>query len=431
MANEMNLSEPSEIQVPEKKKKKHRRFPLKVSLFIAIVLPVILIPSILLGSKWMKNRIVSEIDEKLQIRRTKCITFVNWKNLMMEAKTEEVEKNPEDYEEPEEMPEYIVYPGSMTDSYMSSEENSRDFPHFSMDELRYIDSSRINRIAGGIITDPDGDRAYMLGDSPIIEYGGLTYKLSQGYDSEKKEIVDICLGLNQESEANASLAEAGTEIAQRILVKQDENPWQSYSEIGWCGDYRYISFTVVEKSTWLTPILSFPNEIFSYSEDPVTGDVSIEPYGNGTYSVSFDSADIQAAGPFLSEETYLTTSDSGFLFQSQSRTPMILFVDAAPQLKTLKNQVRRVSVYAAVAYVLILAGAVAIELRKSKIPEWEEAGSDGHKEEDDHIPDQVAKVLLSKITDVEQSMGPNGYLDQLRDEIDSRRASREKPEEDS
>ena len=110
---------------------------------------------------------------------------------------------------------------------------------------------------------------------------------------------------------------------------------------------------------------------------------------------------------------------------------MILFVDAAPQLKTLKNQVRRVSVYAAVAYVLILAGAVAIELRKSKNPEWEEAGSDGHKEEDDHIPDQVAKVLLSKITDVEQSMGPNGYLDQLRDEIDSRRASREKPEDDS
>ena len=226
------------------------------------------------------------------------------------------------------------------------------------------------------VRDLDGDWIVFVDQCLYVAPGGYFYteRLSTGAGRLAKDFAPA----NYLSGRNNDLYNDG----QAYIEKGKTN--------GWDGDFRYYVFS---------------DEIMAAPVDNLYLDYlyADQVYAENPYNIAgFDEYN-KTVEQYLADNGY-----QSYVINS------VMFYDATEALQTLrKHTIWNTGVF--VLFYVVIMGVLFMLLRpfilNSPQEEKEEAAE---KTEDLRIPDAVAKELLSRINDTETSMGPNGYLDQLR-----------------
>ncbi|MBO4687599.1 MAG: hypothetical protein J5636_03730 [Clostridiales bacterium] len=388
-----------------KKEKIKGKLHLRVSLFVALMLLMVLVPMLMIGARKSKDKIIAGIDEKLNLRKSKIVTYSQWSNVMQTlAQTKKLRGGTS---EDEGIFEYFSYSDPTTDYYSDGLNKPTEQPRYSLQEYYTEGPNGELLMAGAAIIDPDGDGYFLLDDDPLFVYGGLGYHddiVASVYSDFDEPVVSLgFVGMNSASMENEDLHEVARGISNRLSEARKNNVIdERATEVGWYGDYRYIDFVHAVYYSDLpgafvyTDLLSDGGTVEVTSEDEDSSDDSFN-------------------------KIYLDTDNENGLGSSLiMHGETVLFIDAGPELAAWKKQVQRAIVYLAAAYIIIVAGTAFLENYKRKTPEiTNDTAPVGSQNQ---IPTHIARSLLQRINDAELSMGPNGYLDQLRNEIESQQA---------
>ncbi|MBO4473653.1 MAG: hypothetical protein J5750_01935 [Clostridiales bacterium] len=384
-----------------KNKEEKRKIHIKVSLFVALMLLMVLVPMLMIGARKSKEKIIAGIDEKLNLRKSKIVTYGQWSNAMQTlAQSKKVRgENSED----EEYSDYFFYSDPTTDYYSDGLNAQGEQPRYSLNEYYTEGPNNELLLAGAAIIDPDGDGFFLLGDAPLFIYGGLGYHddiVASSYSDFDEPSVSLgFVGMNSASMENEDLHEVAKDISNRISEARKSNEIEERAtEIGWYGDYRYIDFV----------------HAVYYSDFMGLVAYNVALSDGGSVEVMVEDGEVSSDDTY--EKIYMETNAGDGIGNSLVlHSETVLFIDAGPELTAWKKQVRRAAVYLAIAYIVIVAGTVILENWKRSTPKV--ADDEAPAAPQDQIPAHIARRLLLRINDAEQSMGPNGYLDQLKDEI--------------
>ena len=330
--------------------------------------------AVMLLSKDSKKRIEKELDEKLYSRiRNEEAVGDYMSDLLMELVGRD-----------DDMDEYYNLGSSLLADTVSRMvgSNQSEYPSPSVkrvysgyDDIEVTEDLSISlKDAEGagmpvmVITDTNGDRYYVWEDTmnAYLEgyfYYEVTMNFGDSYSSDLQ-------GMNDMSLSDSNMKEAVKEI-----LKEDKTG-------GWYEEYRYTTWT---------------HAMVAISDDPLVGYtyVDVFPYETEDSHYDYD----------LSEARYKFT--------------YILFEDGAVQMKEWREETTRNAVIAFSAWVVCMV-VLAVLMHftgANKADTEEKTEADGGTASFSNIPVELGKELLLQVDQTESCMGPNSYLDQMRELI--------------
>ncbi|MBO4928273.1 MAG: hypothetical protein J5379_08510 [Clostridiales bacterium] len=219
------------------------------------------------------------------------------------------------------------------------------------------------------IVDFDGDTISAVGDRFFIAPGGLFYSEQIEVEYYDSLIIEYN-ALNHESATNTQLFSAGKEIM------------DSGRTSGWEDDYRFYCF----------------------SED-IYAKVDKENYVDYAYAL-----DPESYGENLSSAYSKTLEDNGYsLYTVRS----VFFYDASGEMSLLRKHILWNSMAALLCVALMLA--ILAGLLYPLIRSEEEKNDTDEEKPQEFLSEEMANEFLAGVNRTEESMGPNGYLDELRE----------------
>ena len=371
------------------------------------------------GAVWGRNKLEKELDAKLE-RRVQKITQIGLyaaQDTLRDYRTFREEtsgdvSNPVYTREPGDYVFEIASPDSL-----EADPDFQVLPAISsyfQDDVVIAEDGRMldNLDYGGylpVILDEDGDYIYYINGRFVITINGLYYGDVMILDGVSSSATETFGALNSYSEENTEVKAA----AKEMVEKEQPN--------GWYKEYRYVNWVV---------LVGRP-----------------ERSNTGVLLKSFRPGEEQDNNIHMS-----FTSDVAF--ESLNTLRYILFLDGSAFL----YQWRMWTVYNSIVMLLldaVIMAVLAILLRsprgsKRDAPVTENAEESGvvktgetvraeeglaHDPPEDtmcgetrsfgrKIPKDVARELLSYISQSEASLGPNGYLDQMRELIEKRQVKK-------
>ena len=253
-------------------------------------------------------------------------------------------------------------------------------------------------IPGPVIRDEDGDWFSANGGIYEIVPAGLFYSeiLTQEYTGEYEIHV---YGMNSES----SLDTEHFNLAKEIFASEKKT--------GWDGENRYLCF---EEELLIKNIVDY----------------------DYVYDVEYDYLSYAYLDPNRYSESQIDSMRSIGLdggYQSY-KLQTVMFSDASEELAAWRKEVTTRSLVTLGVYIVVMA-ALALFLRiytKKYVKDPFQVADEQDGADADSlmavIPESLGKELLSKIDSAEVSMGPNGYLDEMRTTI-MQRTKKDEPEE--
>ncbi|MBR5973633.1 MAG: hypothetical protein IK020_00450 [Clostridiales bacterium] len=335
-----------------------------------------------------KKKVEDDLDETLGLRIRKGVEITEFNDFYIISS---------EYTDIEDL--YTYYPREMeTLSFLSGEPEEVDTdPVYHIGQSAfwasfYSENGDMDEIRMTIIADENGDQITFANTLSFFTFNGYSYCATVSLDDAGEESFDYGGACNLASQRNLNMNAEAEEIL------------SSDSRKGWCEDYRYfvLSYRYVEMG-----------------EDQPLRLVMDLPYEDGKHYT-----EMPEGARVLTNYKY------------------IYFMDGAEPLAAWRAQTRE-NIRLMLCTWLALTGAAAIFiyifLRPKRGVNWAMADSNGHLVEEGEpkqpesgasahvrakgkISGELARELLTYISQSESSMGPNEYLDQMRTLIEERTA---------
>ena len=397
---------------PEKEKTKKRR-AVPVSVFVGIALFILISATVCLYAVEQRKKMISNLDKRLGQRKDKITSLDQW---YMDAVKAYESKNAQD-DESESVVASFVRVNRMDNGYVIADGRTvlitpdlRDTytisisAPFLQDDLdtdeEYTETYKKDSYSAfaipdkdfsynyesapysTLIVDPDEDSVFVKDDIPYICYGGYIYRETFLYDSDGDKVLMGMEGINAQSVENRELRAAAFSYVQ---MDNTENQKEPPVRFGFEGNYRYCMFYSL--TGYSIPQLK-DNELNALHVDDRTGYTEIDLGYN--------------PGDFLYIYSYT-----------------VIFQDAGPEFSSWRNQVVTAGVIGLVIFTILLAGTILLEKKNREVSDSEEenTGSTGNASAW-KISKDITDLLMEKIDAAESSMGPNGYLEEIRETIE-------------
>ena len=405
------------------KKRMHPSY-LKALLTVSAVLFLICASTVIIGSVWGKKNVSDDLDKKLERRLQKLFDVDEYTSQM------QYERYANDYDkyidemsiwsgilsqtdnlaninaDPEKEPSFSITRTELEVSYWAADETEtgedREFYEMTedqpgilvTDEREYYEKTEDQPVI--LVTDEEGDVIVIWNGYVTVSLRDYCYFYTNYTDLEyQSKIGDSLNGINSLSEGDSHMKVAALDI----LTDEDIT--------GWFEDYRYCTwqfrFFIDEEHNRMVVMRELP------------------------YDMNYLNPDVSGL-----EESY-----------SQR---FVLFEDGSAELSEYRSETTRLTIVMLIVWAALTAVTAAVLLIILKPSEkgasWIRLTSDGRPVDpellsefgpqaqllfkgsaaSEKIPEDMADELLAYISQNETSVGPNGYLDQMRDLINVRRS---------
>ena len=389
----------------QEEKKKERVIP--VSVFVGVALFVLIAATVFLYAFVQRKKVESDLDKRLTQRRDKIIALDTWYMNAMKAYSLTIDPDSEGdtvrYFDLNRMDKgYLlvgiktVFPSAgnwninlvQTDDESTETYRKDSYSFYTIDYQEYSDTdySYVGELPAysTLLVDPDEDSFFVKEDIPYICYGGLIYRDTFLYDSEHATLGFGREGLNVQSVENLDIRAAAFSILSKNASGDENESMENLKDVyGSEGTYRYCMFRSV--------------------------------VGVSLQAVEANDIDSTERSDFIPLDYGEEVPDFSYLY-----TSTVIFIDAGPALASWRNQVVAAGLTGLVIYAILLFGTILLEKRNRRIKIVMEAEA---AQKDISIPveklhSDLAEELIAKIEAAENSMGPNGYLDEIKDTIE-------------
>lgn len=399
------MSEENNSPIAAEKKKRHA---IPVSVFVGVVLFILISATVVSYAFYLRKKLISDLDKRLSRRRDKILALDTWSINALKTYSKKNKLNDEqDYTELYDQNRldsgFVLVNGrtillkdyywdtydyrnlgmAYSEGRMSDTYKKDGYSTFSIPDIDFSYSDDSTPYAT-LLVDPDEDSYFVKNDVPFICYGGYIYRNSMLYDSRNMAVGFAKEGLNVQSIANQELRAAAFSI-------MDENDYDLEKEVnlnpifGFEGTYRYCLFR---------SMVGFSRPVLE------TNDLNRIDTDLRSDFIPVDFGGVEA------EYTYYFTST-------------VIFLDAGPELTAWKKQVAVAGAVGLGIYFFLLSGTILLEKRNREIRREEKETSENEvRLPGKRIHSDLADELLEKIDAAETSMGPNGYLEEIRDTIE-------------
>ncbi|MBP5491485.1 MAG: hypothetical protein J6Y08_01435 [Clostridiales bacterium] len=335
--------------------------------------------AVTVSAKMSKRRMEKEMDEKLYRRIQKYLAINRYAGLITNNLISEDLKQYQKYSQEEtgfyyvleglelkeENPVFTVTPVDFSVRLKFDEETGS----LTIEDTSKSSDEGMHMI---VVTDTDGESMIIWNNHlnmPVSGYAYNLYYMNTG-DSDSSNLI----GMNPESKRDNDMKA----VAEEVFAENTTG--------GWHEEYRYAIVTTS----------SYMDETGHYTT------IDELPYAEPD-----------------------ETKPSGQMIQ---QSKLLFFEDGSAEMKAWRTNTLYTSLIALAAWVVVMVVlGVLLKLSDKKITVASafESGAD-KTVSPDRIPENLAKNLLDQIDQNETSLGPNGYLDQMRDLIQSHMSDSDK-----
>ncbi|MBO4928284.1 MAG: hypothetical protein J5379_08565 [Clostridiales bacterium] len=345
---------------------KSRSFAGKYAIIIGAFLLIASVAVVTVSSFQSKKALENSIDHTLKRRAVKC-KKINLLGISSDLYT--IDDGAMTFPWLPREAEYVPYYASNYSNSLGTGESDDD----EMFSVRYdivfgVDEDGQTAITVlPVIHDQDGDWLGEVDDSIVLQPGGLFFAEMLEPDA-MGNLEPTLHPVNFESGENPDLYNAGL-----LIIEKDQTS-------GWKGDYRFYCYQEV--------VMAKPTD---------------------EYLIAYKYIDTEEDSSDLQE----TIEENGF---DSYTLHSVIFYDASSELSDWTNHVIWNALVSLLVYVLIMAVITLLLYRISRQAEDEDSGellNAGRLS----ISEELAKDLLHRIDSAESSMGPCGYLDEIRSAV--------------